>query len=64
MFVRICVDVDQLGQVKGSSYELHDQDGLVSFVTDSVCPFDSPEEAFADLLAAHRQQFGTHQTLF
>lgn len=64
MFVRICVDVDQQGQVAGSSYELHDQDGLVTFVTDSVSPFDTPEEAFADLLAAHRQQFGWQPALF
>ena len=64
MFVRICVDVNKAGNVCGSSYELHDEDGLVTFVTDSVSPWDTPEEAFADLLAAHRHQFGTHQTLF
>lgn len=64
MFVRICVDVDRIGQVCGSSYELHDADGLVTFVTDTVSPWDSPAEAFLDLLAAHREQFGWQTTLF
>lgn len=64
MFIRLCVDIDQHGNVKGSSAELHDRDGLVTFVTDTVSPFDHPEEAFASLLAGQSALFGQQLELF
>jgi hypothetical protein len=64
VFTRLCVDLDKAGNVAGSSYELHDEDGIASFGTALVEPFETPEEAFADLLATHRHQIGSHQSLF
>lgn len=64
MFTRVCVDLDRAGNVCGSSYEIHDADGIASFGTALFGPFDSPEEVFADLLAAHRQHVGTQQSIF
>lgn len=64
MFTRLCVDVDKHGQVVGSSLELHDADGLVTFVTDSVSPFDRPEEAFAALLDSRFALVGVQASLF
>lgn len=64
MFTRLCVDLDRAGNVVGSSYELHGDDGLQSYGTALVAPFDTPEEAFADLLAAHRHHFGVQPTIF
>lgn len=64
MFTRVCVDLDRAGNVVGASYELHGDDGIQSFGTALVEPFETPEEAFADLLAAHRHQIGTQPTIF
>lgn len=64
MFVRLCVDLDKAGNVAGSSYEIHDADGIASFGTALFGPFDHPEEVFADLLAAHRHHVGEQTTLF
>jgi len=64
MFVRLCVDLDRSGNVCGSSYELHGDDGVESFATCLFGPFDQPEETFADLLSAHRVNVGHQHSLF
>lgn len=42
---RLCVDLTPRGNVKGASYEVHDESGLVSYGTVLVGPFDTVDEA-------------------
>lgn len=64
MFTRLCIDLDRAGNLCGASYEIHGDDGVQSFGTALVAPFETPVEAFVDLLEAHRHQIGAQLPIF
>jgi hypothetical protein len=65
MWIRVCVDVDEWGQVNGLSAEHHDdngqRDGLSVY---GHGPFDTPAEAFAECLRRAVDTYGLPMRLF
>lgn len=64
MWTRLCIDVDDRGDVRGISIERHDGDGPTTVWTTSVGPFDDPHQALETALHERQLRFGTVATLF
>lgn len=64
MWSRLCVDVDDRGNVRGCSVEVHDLDGPTTIWTTSVGPFDDEHAALQTALDYLRSHIGTQTTLF
>lgn len=64
MFVRVCVDLDEAGNVIGASYEALDTEGTTALWTTTVAPFDTPAEAFESALEEARSHIGWQRLLF
>lgn len=65
MWLRICVDLDMSGNVRGWSYERRNDAGPdLIHVGAAPGPFDTPEEAFAAARNHAVDRFGTQMPLF
>lgn len=65
MWLRICVDVEMNGQVRGWSYERRSESGPdLIHVGGEPGPFDTPDEAFAAARNHAVDRFGEHLSLF
>lgn len=64
MWTRLCVDVDDLGNTRGCSVEVHDSDGPTTIWTTSVGPFDDPAEALRLALRWLAENVGVQEQLF
>jgi len=64
MFSRLCVDVDDRGNVRGISIEMHDSQGPTTLWTTAVGPFDDVHQALDTALLRHRELVGEQRTLF
>lgn len=64
MWSRLCVDVDNRGNVRGCSVEMHDTDGPTTVWTTAIGPFDDAHAALETALLWQRQHLGAQATLF
>nr|CRY96844.1 hypothetical protein [uncultured prokaryote] len=64
MWMRLCVDVDHRGNVRGASVEVHDADELRSIWTTSIGPFDDPADALRLALRWVSENVGVQAELF
>jgi hypothetical protein len=62
-WARVCVDVDDRGNVRGYSVEVHDDRELVTLKVWPCGPFDTPAEVLAEALAWLSSTYGTQLTL-
>lgn len=61
---RVCVDLDDRGNVRGCSVELHDTDGPTTVWTTAVGPFDDAQAALESALQWLGANLGTQTSLF
>ena len=65
MWRRLCVDVEQNGNVRGWSVEQHDEWGrIVGILVGPVGPFDTAEEALREAAARWLDTWGVPMRLF
>lgn len=65
MYFRLCVDVDQVGNVIGGSYEEHGPDGVTTvFVLPPGSPFDRAHHTLTRLYDAVLRDTGFQLELF
>jgi hypothetical protein len=64
MWTRLCVDIDDLCNVRGISVECHDADGPTTIWTTSAGPFDDPGSALRQALDWYQQNVGVRPHLF
>jgi len=64
MFSRLCVDLDDRGNVRGVSIEMHDSQGPTTLWTTAVGPFDDVHAALEIALQRHADLVGEQGALF
>lgn len=62
-WARVCIDVNDRGEVVGYSVEVHTNGELLAVHVFPNGPFDYPLETFADALQWLRQEYGEQLTL-